>query len=123
MSLQRLILETGIGTDLYGEDYTKAACRAVNDAIRHSSLPVFSSLGISHTEMTVKVTVGVQKPEQVDTAVVAAELPRGNAEVVAVFGGQNIEDTTNGSVSTIATVGIEAWLDIDQSKWKLSEPD
>ena len=30
--MKRLILEMGIGTDLYGGDYTKAACRAVRDA-------------------------------------------------------------------------------------------
>ena len=35
--MKRLILEMGIGTDLDGGDYTKAACRAVRDAIGHSS--------------------------------------------------------------------------------------
>ena len=33
--MKRLILEMGIGTDLFGGDYTKAACRAVRDAIGH----------------------------------------------------------------------------------------
>lgn len=37
MSLQRIILEMGTGNDLYGEDYTKAAVRAVQDALHHSS--------------------------------------------------------------------------------------
>jgi uncharacterized protein (TIGR02058 family) len=36
--MKRIILEMGTGNDLYGEDYTKAACRAVNDALHHSSL-------------------------------------------------------------------------------------
>ena len=39
--MKRIILEMGMGNDLYGEDYTKAACRAVEDAIRHSSLVYF----------------------------------------------------------------------------------
>ena len=34
--MKRLILEMGSGADLYGMDYTKAALRAFNDAIRHS---------------------------------------------------------------------------------------
>ena len=32
--MKRIILEMGMGNDLYGEDYTKAACRAVEDAIK-----------------------------------------------------------------------------------------
>jgi len=32
--MKRLILEMGSGADLYGMDYTKAALRAFNDAIR-----------------------------------------------------------------------------------------
>ena len=42
--MKRIILEMGMGNDLYGEDYTKAACRAVEDAIRHSSLIIFVRL-------------------------------------------------------------------------------
>ncbi|MDG1414019.1 MAG: Lin0512 family protein, partial [Alphaproteobacteria bacterium] len=42
--LERLILEVGMGNDLYGEDYTKAALRAVQDALHHSSLTLFRSL-------------------------------------------------------------------------------
>ncbi|MAB02879.1 MAG: hypothetical protein CML34_08825, partial [Rhodobacteraceae bacterium] len=49
--MKRLILEMGMGNDLYGEDYTKAACRAVQDALHHSSLSLFSSLDIDHSEM------------------------------------------------------------------------
>ena len=33
MPLKRIILEMGTGNDLYGEDYTKAAIRAVQDAL------------------------------------------------------------------------------------------
>ena len=55
--MKRLILEMGMGNDLYGEDYTKAACRAVQDALHHSSLSLFSSLDIDHSEMRVNVTI------------------------------------------------------------------
>ena len=54
--MKRLILEMGIGTDLYGGDYTKAACRAVRDAIGHSSISLFRSCGMNHRDMLVKVT-------------------------------------------------------------------
>lgn len=118
----RIILETGIGTDLYGKDYTKAAIRAVNDAIRHSSLTLFSELGLDHQQMTVKVTIGVQEPDQLDTARIAAELPRGNATVTATKGGQNIPSPDGATASVIATAAIEAYYPIDQTHWKLSNP-
>jgi len=51
MPLKRIILEMGTGNDLYGEDYTKAGCRAVQDALHHSSLILFRSLGIDRDGM------------------------------------------------------------------------
>ncbi len=36
--LKRVILEMGAGNDLHGGDYTKAALRAVQDALHHSAL-------------------------------------------------------------------------------------
>ncbi len=46
MTLQRVITEFGTGNDLHGGDYTKAAVRAVQDAIHHSSLTLIRSLGV-----------------------------------------------------------------------------
>lgn len=111
--MKRIILEMGMGADLYGEDYTKAACRAVDDAIRHSSLLLFRSLDLPHENMQVNVTVGVQSPEDVNCAEVAAKLPRGKAQVQAVHGGQNIRHDEFGTVSVIASVAIEALYPFD----------
>ena len=119
--MKRIILEMGMGNDLYGEDYTKAACRAVEDAIRHSSLILFRSLGFDHADMQVKVTIGVQQPAQVNTAMVAQKLPRGKAEVTAVKGGLNIVDAENDSCSVVATAAVEAYLDINPNDWVISK--
>ena len=42
MALIRYVTEMGMGVDVHGGDYTKAARRAVSDAIRHSSLNFFA---------------------------------------------------------------------------------
>jgi uncharacterized protein (TIGR02058 family) len=115
--MKRIILEMGTGNDLYGEDYTKAACRAVDDALHHSSLILFRSLGFDHADMDVRVTVAVQDPEKVDQAVVAAELPRGNATVQVVAGGLDVVDDIHNTKSVIATAAVEAYLDIDPKDW------
>ena len=119
--MKRIILEMGMGNDLYGENYTKAACRAVEDAIRHSSLILFRSLGFDHADMQVKVTIGVQQPAQVNTAMVAQKLPRGKAEVTAVKGGLNVVDAENNSCSVVATAAVEAYLDINPNDWVISK--
>lgn len=123
MTEQRIILEMGSSTSLYSEDYTKAACRAVQDALRHSSLVLFKSLGYDHRQMRVEVTIGVQQPDQVDCDVVAAELPRGRAQVTVVHGGLNVHDPDNNTTSVIATAAVAAFLPIASGTWRLSSPD
>ena len=118
--MKRLILEMGTGTDLYGGDYTKAACRAVRDAIGHSSLSLFRSCGYNHRDMVVRVTIGVQDPDAVDTARVAETLPRGNPHVTVVHGGLNIEDGTQDTPTIIASAAVEAFLEVDVEGWAIS---
>lgn len=115
--MKRLILETGMGSDLYGQDATKAAIRGVNDAIRHSSLTLFSELGLDHEMMEVRVTVGVPDPAAVDCARVAAELPRGRATVTATRGGQHVPGADGGPGAIIATVAVEAFYPIADGDW------
>ena len=115
--MKRIILEMGTGNDLYGEDYTKAACRAVDDALHHSSLIVFRSLGFDHADMDVRVTIAVQNPEKVDQIIVATKLPRGNAAVQVVKGGLDVVDDVHNTKSVVATAAVEAYLDIDPKDW------
>jgi uncharacterized protein (TIGR02058 family) len=107
---QRFIIEMGMGNDLYGQDYTKAATRAVEDAFRHSSIPLFEATGLSHDAMRLQVTIGVQDVEAVDCDALAATLPRGRATVTAVKGGLNVANPNTGNVTVIAMAAIEAFL-------------
>jgi uncharacterized protein (TIGR02058 family) len=112
MSLPRVILEMGAGTDLHGEDYTKAALRAVNDALHHSSLTFLRNLGIDPESMQVKVTIGVQKPEAVDAATVRAAFPYGQITVNAVLGGLDVPDDERDDIAVIASAAIEVHVDL-----------
>lgn len=118
MTDQRVIIEMGMGNDLHGQDYTKAAARAIEDAIRHSSLPLFAALDLPHDEMRVAVTVGVQDPEAVDCGVLAKGLPRGRVEVRAVQGGLDVTNPDTGEVTVIASAAVEAFLP-PQTGWAL----
>jgi uncharacterized protein (TIGR02058 family) len=121
MAMQRIILEMGTGNDLYGEDYTKAAARAVQDALHHSSITLFRTLGIDRESMQVEVTIGVQKPDEVDKAVIQQQIPFGTVTVNAVMGGLNIVDTENDTVTVIAASAIAARLDIPAGKYVAGE--
>ena len=115
---QRIIIEMGMGNDLHGMDYTKACARAIEDAFRHSSLPLFGALEMSHDAMRVQVTVGVQEPDKVDVDTLVAKLPRGRAEVTAVFGGMNVVAENGSDTIVIAQAAVEAFLP-PQNGWKL----
>jgi uncharacterized protein (TIGR02058 family) len=82
-----MVLEFGMGVDVHGQDATRAARRAVSDAIRHSSLPLLGQIRERGGTMLVDVTVGVPDPDAVDLAAVKAELPHGDVTVRAVPGG------------------------------------
>ena len=121
MAERRFIIEMGMGNDLHGMDYQKAARRAIEDAFRHSTLPIFGATGIDHTEMRVQVTVGVQEPNRLDADALAGIMPRGTASVRAVLGGQNVTNPATGETLVIATAAVEAFLPEQSDHWTLSE--
>src|SRR5207248_115090 len=106
MALKRMVLQIGMGTDIRGADYTKAAVRAVQDAIHHSSLSLIRSFGLDSRKMQVEVTIGVQRPERVDAAAVKASLPHGEVTVKVVKGGLDVPDDTSSDVAVIASAAV-----------------
>ena len=112
MALKRVILEMGAGNDLHGGDYTKAALRAVQDALHHSSLAMIRSLGLDSKNMQVDVTIGVQQPEKVDLAAVKASLPRGQVSVKAVKGGLDVPGEEGHDLIAIASAAVVVKLDL-----------
>jgi uncharacterized protein (TIGR02058 family) len=111
MARVRCITEMGMGVDVHGKDSTKAARRAVSDAIRHSSLGFFRMVGKTSGDMFVDVTIGVPDPGSVDTAAVAKELPYGTVTVTAVKGGLEVPAESGGDAIIIANAAVIVSLD------------
>lgn len=105
-TLKRIILEMGTGNDLYGEDYTKAAKRAVQDAIHHSSLTLFRSLDIDPDTMQIELNLAAQEPEKINLEAVASELPYGQVTPKAIKGGLNVHDEVTNRTTVIVNAGI-----------------
>ena len=114
MAEARMVLQIGMGTDIRGGEPTKAAVRALRDALWHNSLTVTHALGVDVDSMRVKVTIGVPHPEKVDKAQVLAVLPHGTGTVEVVEGGLEIPTEDGRGVTLLAQAAAEVFLDLPQ---------
>jgi uncharacterized protein (TIGR02058 family) len=112
MALKRMVLEIGMGTDIRGADPTKAAVRALRDALWHNALSIASALGLDTDAMQVEVTIGVPHPEKVDKEQVLAVLPHGTGSVSVVDGGLEIPNDEGTNSTLIASAAAVVWLDV-----------
>lgn len=112
MAARHIILEVGTGNDWHRGDYTKAAVRAVQDAIHHCSLTYVKRLNLDASSILVEVTIGVQKPEQVDRAQIKTALPHGDVRIKVVPGGLDVPNQGSSDITVIANAAIVASVDI-----------
>jgi uncharacterized protein (TIGR02058 family) len=112
MAWKRMVLQIGMGTDIRGADHTKAAVRALRDALWHNSLSVADAAGLPVDSMRVEVTVGVPHPEQVDKAAVLAVLPHGTGTVSVVEGGLEIANDAGTDRTVLANAAAVVYLDL-----------
>jgi uncharacterized protein (TIGR02058 family) len=109
MAKKRFLLEMGMGVDLHDKDYTKAAQRAIREAIWHNSFGAARALGKDPNDMIIDVTIGVPKPEEVDGDAVLEVLPYGNHKTITIVqGGLEIpnEDSTDSTIIVNAAVVV-----------------
>ena len=116
MAAKRIILEMGSGNDLHGGYYTKAAIRAVQDALHHSSLTFLRSLSLDSKQMQVEVTIGAQQPDKVDDAAVKATLPHGQVTVRVVKGGLDIPSDDGGDTAVVASAAVAVRMELPQAR-------
>ena len=107
-----MVLQIGMGTDIRGADCTKAAVRALRDALWHNSLSVADAAGLPVDSMRVEVTIGVPHPERVDKEAVLAVLPHGTGTVNVVEGGLEIPNDAGTNSTVIANAAAVVRLDV-----------
>lgn len=114
MALKRMVLQIGMGTDIRGANSTKAAVRALRDALWHNGLSVADALGLPVDAMETEITIGVPRPDSVDKAAVLAVLPHGTGSVRVVEGGLEIPNDAGTSTTLIAHAAAIARLDVPE---------
>ena len=112
MTMKRMMVEIGMGTDIRGADHTKAAVRALRDALWHNSLNVAAALGKPTESMFVEVLIGVPKPECVDKEEVLAVLPHGTGTVKVFEGGLEIPNDAGTGSTVMANCAAIVHLDV-----------
>lgn len=112
MARKSMVMEFGMGTDIRGDDYTKAAVRALQNALRQNTIRFAQVFGLEPQDMYVTVDIGVAKPDQVDREAVAAVLPYGRATVNVVEGGLDTPREDAEGVTILANAAVTVHLEL-----------
>ena len=115
MTITPMLLEMGMGTSLRSGSYTKAACRAVKNALWRNSINLDEVFGAKKSDMIISVEIACQKPNLVDIRPVIAEFPYGTVTAIVVPGGLDIHNAhkSDAHPAIIAHAAINIALDLD----------
>ena len=111
--MKRILTEFGMGSSLRQRDYTRAAERALRDALWHNSINVVGPFGLEREAMIIKAQIGVQEPATVDCAALAKVFPYGTVTVEATKGGLDIPKPDGSGVTIVANAAISVFLDVE----------
>ena len=114
MAKTRMALELGMGTSLRQGDYTRAAVRALQDALWRNSVSFAEAFGFEKSDMLVDVEIGVQQPDAVDIDEIRAVLPYGQSAVNVVAGGLDIPKPDGDGVTILANAAIMISFDMER---------
>ena len=121
MAQRRFIVEIGMGTDLHGRDVTKAAAKAVKDAVSRSCLcglmEIVSLKDPAHMHVAIKV--GCPYPEAIREQEVLAALPLGSATLEVVPGclsvrGLSIPELGEGDTIVVAVAALTVFIEMGE---------
>lgn len=121
-NLKRFVVEFGLGLDQHGQDATKAACKAVKDAVYHSCLSGLLEIARLQdvNDMIVDMHVACPHHETVDRQAVMDALPFGQKKLTLYEGGMvakgifqpELGDVTNETY--MANAAITVYVDMDK---------
>lgn len=122
MTQKRFIVEWGTGADLHGQDATRAACRAVQDAISRSCLCGLVEIVQLQDldQMRVEVLVAVPMPEKVQADPVLSVIPFGKKTLQVVAGGMRAPGLYQPELGdqsadiVVANAAVTVWIDQGQ---------
>ena len=112
MALKRMVLQMGQGTDIRGADSTKAAERAVRDALWRNYLRIADVLGQPRDQMDIQVIIGAPRPETIDKNAVAAVFPYGKIEVLCEEGGLEIATPDRDDSTLLAHAAVIVRMEV-----------
>lgn len=122
MKLQRYIVEIGTGADLHGGDVTKAAQKAIKEAVSHSCLcGLFDIIGINDpNQMHIHVKIACPHPETLDHDEVLKAVPFGTTQLEAVPGGLSVRGLDipalgQGDTIVVAVAALTVYVDTDKN--------
>ncbi len=128
MNMKRFVIEMGTGIDQHGQDSTKAASRAVEDAVRRICLAGLGEIIklSSPQDMSLDVLVACPNPKSVKTDVVLQALPFGRKQIKVIEGGMlapvafdpKLGDKTADAVVANAAVVVSVDVDKMLEAWK-----
>ncbi|MBI2171858.1 MAG: Lin0512 family protein [Chloroflexi bacterium] len=115
MALRRCLVEFGTGVDLHGKDSTRAARRAVADALRHCSPSFPAVFGHDSRLIFVEVNIAVPHYETVRPGEVLLELPYGRKSINVVEGGLEVpREGDNEDTTIMANAAVIVSLDVPE---------
>lgn len=112
MTAKRVALEIGMGTDVRGGDSTKAAVRALKNALHRNSLSIAKALGQDPKDMLVDIRIGVPNPETVRHDDVLAVVPYGTAELTVIDGGLAMANEDDTDVMLLAHAAVVVRMNV-----------
>ncbi|MGP4060881.1 Lin0512 family protein [Halobacillus sp. H74] len=87
---QMMFIQTGMGTDVHGQNVTKASVRAIKNAIHTNSMPGIRSVLPDQSLDNMKINVKLALPcdhEKLDYEEIRSAIPYGEVTINVVDGG------------------------------------
>lgn len=129
--MKRFVIEFGMGIDQHGQNATRAAVKAVKDAVARSCLAgMFEVVRLPDVEaMNVEIQIACPFPEKVDREVILAALPFGYRELEVREGGMLVRGLFQAELGDqtdeayVANAAVIVWIDPGEMLRAWGAPD